>query len=163
MYTDPTDGHIVTGVQTIDGEVYAFGNDGVMLRNQYQRKSNGQWLYLDDNGKAVKGFITQNNQLKYFDANGEQVKDGIVTDPNTQLSYYFNGTEGAAVKNDYYYYQDNWYYADKNYQSVKGFVSIDGYLQHFDEATGIQTKQSNLDGSHGTNYSFDDKGNAVRI
>ena len=163
LYTDPTDGHIVTGVQTIDGEVYAFGNDGVMLRNQYQRKSSGQWLYLDDNGKAVKGFITQNNQLKYFDANGEQVKDGIVTDPNTQLSYYFNGTEGAAVKNDYYYYQDNWYYADKNYQSVKGFVSIDGYLQHFDEATGIQTKQSNLDGSHGTNYSFDDKGNAVRI
>ncbi|MBZ1514772.1 glycoside hydrolase family 70 protein [Leuconostoc mesenteroides] len=161
FYTSATDGRLVTGVQKINGITYAFDNTGNLITNQYYQLADGKYMLLDDSGRAKTGFVLQDGVLRYFDQNGEQVKDAIIVDPDTNLSYYFNATQGVAVKNDYFEYQGNWYLTDANYQLIKGFKAVDDSLQHFDEVTGVQTKDSALISAQGKVYQFDNNGNAV--
>ncbi|GMA70218.1 glucosyltransferase-S [Leuconostoc litchii] len=161
FYTDDANGYLVTGVQKINDTTYIFDQSGNLIKNQYYQLSNGKYVLLDNDGHVTTGFVKQNNELRYFDVNGEQVKDSVIVDPNTKLSYYFNATDGLAVKNDYFEYQGQWYLTDSNYQLIKGFKAVDGNLQHFDEVTGVQTKDSSLVSAQGKSYQFDNNGNAV--
>lgn len=161
VYTDVATGNLVTGIQKINGVNYIFNNVGILLSNEYYQLPDGKWSYADAKGQVVVGFIKVDGKLKYFDKNGEQVKGDVVVDPETGLNYYFESVNGSAVNNDYYYYQDNWYYADNNYQIVKGFIALNGQLQHFDENTGVQTKNDQAIIFSGKVYRFDNNGHLV--
>ena len=65
--------------------------------NQYYQLADGKYMLLDDSGRENRVCIAR-WCTKILDQNGEQVKDAIIVDPDTNLSYYFNATQGVAVK-----------------------------------------------------------------
>lgn len=97
-------------------------------------------------------------ELNYFDENGIQAKNTFVRDEAKNQVYYFSGTAGHLVRNDYFSEDlKHWYYADKDGVFVTGFNIIRGKLQYFDE-NGVQVKGAvvyNPRDKH--NYYFDEK------
>ncbi|MDN6899690.1 glycoside hydrolase family 70 protein [Oenococcus sicerae] len=134
-------GHIVTGFQTINGHLQYFDKiSGQMQVDQFAREDNGNWVYLNENGEAVQGLTLINGKLNFFNHDFTQVKNNFATDPKTGISYYFNGTSGKIVENDYFTNNGtDWYHADENGQKQTGFQTINGQVQYFDK-NGIQLK-----------------------
>ena len=159
------DGAAITSTEKdIDGTTYYFDGQGNMVTNQYY-SANGKWHYAGDKGQQTVGFVTIDGAIQYFDNNGIQVKNGFVKDEKTNKVYFFNGTEGVMVKNDYFSLDHKtWYYADKDGSFVTGFQIINGKLQYFDE-TGKQVKGAVITNpNNGKVYYFDgDLGNGTAV
>ena len=96
---------------------------------------------------------TINQDTLYFDDQNHQVKDDFVYDADGV--HYFNGTNGAEVKNDYAYHNGKLYYFDENGRMVTGLQTINGELRYFG-ADGSQLKggQATNQETHQT-YVFD--------
>ncbi|MHC8519548.1 N-acetylmuramoyl-L-alanine amidase family protein [Weissella confusa] len=131
---------------------YAAGN-GNMIKRQFILNTDGHWLYADQNGNLARGMTTINQDTLYFDDQNHQVKDDFVYDADGV--HYFNGTNGAEVKNDYAYHNGKWYYFDENGRMVTGLQTINGELRYFG-ADGSQLKggQATNQETHQT-YVFD--------
>ena len=131
---------------------YAAGN-GNMIKRQFILDTDGHWLYADQNGNLARGMTTINQDTLYFDDQNHQVKDDFVYDADGV--HYFNGTNGAEVKNDYAYHNGKWYYFDENGRMVTGLQTINGELRYFG-ADGSQLKggQATNQETHQT-YVFD--------
>jgi len=159
------DGQAITDVEkTIDGVQYYFTDDGTLVTNDYYNVD-GHWHYADTDGKMVTGLVTIDHMTQYFDENGNQVKNGFVKDNASGKAYFFNGTEGLLVENDYFSIDKvNWYYADATGSFVTGFHIINGQLQYFND-DGVQVKGAVVENpNNGKSYYFDaDLGNGTQI
>lgn len=160
---------ILTGLQTIDGKNYWFGNSGIMrtgVQNVSDGKGNSRICLFDDDGAMVLGLVERFGNLYYYDeTTGEKATGWKTINGKT---YYFSPAGGAAYKgkkriNNYNYYFDTdtaekktgliWY-KDRLYRFDEktkdgltyGLTKIDGELYYFNENNGAaKTGFLNLD------------------
>ena len=124
-----------------------------MSKSQFIVDTDGHCLYAEQNGNLARGRTTSNQDTLYVDDQNHQVKDDCVYDADGV--HYFNGTNGAEVKNDYAYHNGKLYYFDENGRMVTGLQTINGELRYFG-ADGSQLKggQATNQETHQT-YVFD--------
>ncbi|MBM7641982.1 glycoside hydrolase family 70 protein [Streptococcus loxodontisalivarius] len=167
-------GHMVTGLTTINGTVYYFLPNGKQLKNGVYTDENGNAYYFDENGKQVTGtgykqignswryfnngimatgLTNVNGDIQYFTAEGKQVKGDFATDASGQKRYY-DADSGNQVSNKFVMdTAGNWYYVDAQGNILTGLQTINGQKLYFDN-TGKQVKGQvvTIDGSQ---YYFD--------
>ena len=130
------DGKAVTGLQTINKQVLYFGQDGKQVKgqvvaladksiryfdansgemavNKFAEGAKNEWYYFDQDGKAVTGLQTINNQVLYFGQDGKQVKGQVVYVNGAER--YFDPKSGDMVRNKWIRLEDGtWMYFDRN-------------------------------------------------
>ena len=116
---------------------YYDANSGDMARNRFAEIEPGVWAYFNNDGVAVKGSQNINGQDLYFDQNGRQVK-GALTNVDGNLRYY-DVNSGDLYRNRFQEIGGSWYYFDGNGNAVKGMANINGQNLLFDN-NGKQIK-----------------------
>ncbi|WP_410503829.1 hypothetical protein [Leuconostoc falkenbergense] len=175
-------GELVTGAQSINGNVQYFAsngqqikgqivvtgnqksyydaNTGNLIKNDFLTPDQGKtWYYADQDGNLVTGVQNINGHNQYFDDNGIQIKDQIISNDGQQ--YYYQGGNGDLVTNRYISYNDSWYYADATGVLVTGQQIINGETQYF-RTDGRQVKGQIIADGDKQNYYDADSGNLVK-
>ena len=168
-------GHMLYGLQWIDGNVYYFdtGTGGIQ---KGQQKVNGHWYYFDDTtGIAKIGFVDIPSQDKrvYYNQDGTMLYGLQKIEGNY---YYFDYNSGGIQKgqqkvNGHWYYfddttgiakigfvdipsQDKRVYYNQDGTMLYGLQKIEGNYYYFDyNSGGIQKGQQKVNGHW---YYFDD-------
>lgn len=94
-FFDRTDGHMLTGAQTIDNAEYLFSAEGIRQSGMIAREDGSSYYYDPATGQMMHGFITVGDKTCYADEAGHIVT-GVYTIQNQP--YYFDET-GALVRN----------------------------------------------------------------
>lgn len=92
---------------------YFDANSGEMAVNKFAEGAKNEWYYFDQDGKAVTGLQTINNQVLYFGQDGKQVKGQVVYVNGAER--YFDPKSGDMVRNKWIRLEDGtWMYFDRN-------------------------------------------------
>jgi dextransucrase len=142
-------------VKNSDGSInYYTGLSGELLKNDFGELPDGTWVYLDNNGVAVTGKQEINGQKLYFRSNGIQVKGDIVKNSDGSINYY-TGLSGELLKNDFGELPDGtWVYLDNNGVAVTGKQEINGKKLYF-RSNGIQIKGKWVFEEDGSRHYYD--------
>ena len=151
------DGEKLTGIYTIDGNDYLFGNNGAMKKNhiaEYEGKS----YHADANGVITKNELFKSwGTIYYFGEDGAMVKDKCVTVDG--YTYYLQPGGGAA-KNQIVTFTDGSRYFDGDGHMVTGLMKRWGTVYYFEDNGVMATdKLVTVDGE---TYYISPKGYAVK-
>ena len=157
-YYKDASGKNLTGDQTIDGVRVSFKKDGKQikgpdlsgyggrLRRYFDDNSgqlqtnryleyNGNWYYLDDNGRPLTGEQNINGQEVYFNDNGTQVKGDFSgrEDMLTEHTVYYDLNSGARVRKEGIVQNKKGqiFYINADGSKYVGIHEIDGNLYYF--------------------------------
>lgn len=146
----------LTGPQTIDGkQVYFdkyegsqifdnFGDDGyfydqdgirVNLGTNRYVQVKGNWYYVGNDGKILKGEQTIDGAHVYFNYNGIQVKGDF-----DYYNQFHDKDSGNLVTNRFVTVKDKTYFIGSDSKAIKGATVIDNVEYFFDKETGAQVK-----------------------
>ena len=146
----------LTGPQTIDGkQVYFdtyegsqvfdnFADDGYFYDQDGNRVNlginryvqvKGNWYYVGEDGKILRGEQTIDGAHVYFEYGGKQVKGDF--DYNKQ---FHDKDSGNLVTNRFVTVKDKTYFIGGDSKAIKGATVIDNTEYFFDEKTGTQVK-----------------------
>ena len=146
----------LTGPQTIDGkQVYFdtyegsqvfdnFADDGYFYDQDGNRVNlginryvqvKGNWYYVGEDGKILRGEQTIDGAHVYFEYGGKQVKGDF--DYNKQ---FHDKDSGNLVTNRFVTVKDKTYFIGSDSKAIKGATVIDNTEYFFDEKTGAQVK-----------------------
>ena len=146
----------LTGPQTIDGkQVYFdtyegsqvfdnFADDGYFYDQDGNRVNlginryvqvKGNWYYVGEDGKILRGEQTIDGAHVYFEYEGKQVKGDF--DYNNQ---FHDKDSGNLVTNRFVTVNDKTYFIGGDSKAIKGATVIDNTEYFFDEKTGAQVK-----------------------
>ncbi len=87
-YLDPTDGHMVTGLATIDKDTYYFNEQGFVQTGWVELNGLTYMFNPNDNGKLYKGWWNDATGVYYLDPTDAHRVSGLV--PIDGSVYYFN-------------------------------------------------------------------------
>jgi glucan-binding YG repeat protein len=152
-------GHMLTGLQTINGKRYDLrtehdGSYGAMKTGW--QKVNGSWYYFNGGGDAATGWFKSGAGNWFYFNNDGSAKTGWFKS-NAGLWYYFDQNNAWALKG-WQYINSHWYYFDpSNTWADTGWQKINGKWYYMDPTnawmlTGSQqingkTYKFNSDGS----------------
>lgn len=144
------DGQRLTGIQTVDGVDYLFGEDGVMTTGWGIDPKTGSWCYADVDGALRTGWLQKNGSWYLLGADhlmltGWQQEGGFTYylaksgAMQTQWAlvdggWYWLGSSGA-LHSGWAWLGNNWYYLDpaQNGRAVTdGVAQVDGIWYAFD-------------------------------
>lgn len=126
-YYDNSD--FLTGTQAIDGKLYTFDENGVLLGNGKVQNIDNEFYYIDVEGLIVTGWQTVEGSRYYFrPETGCAVKDTISTIEG--LRYIFDNS-GQLLINNWYRKNRLYYYGDGDGHPLEGYHVIDGYSYYF--------------------------------
>lgn len=146
----------LTGPQTIDGkQVYFdkyegsqifdnFGDDGYFYDQDGNRVNlgtnryvqvKGNWYYVGNDGKILKGEQTIDGAHVYFNYNGIQVKGDF-----DYKNQFHDKDSGNLVTNRFVTVKDKTYFIGADSKAIKGATVIDNVEYFFDKETGSQVK-----------------------
>ena len=146
----------LTGPQTIDGkQVYFdkyegsqifdnFGDDGYFYNQDGNRVNlginryvqvKGNWYYVGEDGKILRGEQTIDGAHVYFNYNGIQVKGDF-----DYYNQFHDKDSGNLVTNRFVTVKDKTYFIGADSKAIKGATVIDNTEYFFDEKTGAQVK-----------------------
>lgn len=144
------DGQRLTGIQTVDGVDYLFGEDGVMTTGWGIDPKTGSWCYADVDGALRTGWLQKNGSWYLLGADhlmltGWQQEGGFTYylaksgAMQTQWAlvdggWYWLGSSGA-LHTGWAWLGGNWYYLDpaQNGRAVTdGVAQVDGIWYAFD-------------------------------
>lgn len=146
----------LTGPQTIDGkQVYFdtyegsqvfdnFADDGYFYDQDGNRVNlginryvqvKGNWYYVGEDGKILRGEQTIDGAHVYFEYGGKQVKGDF--DYNNQ---FHDKDSGNLVTNRFVTVNDKTYFIGGDSKAIKGATVIDNTEYFFDKKTGAQVK-----------------------
>lgn len=146
----------LTGPQTIDGkQVYFdkyegsqifdnFGDDGYFYDQDGNRVNlgtnryvqvKGNWYYVGNDGKILKGEQTIDGAHVYFNYNGIQVKGDF-----DYKNQFHDKDSGNLVTNRFVTVKDKTYFIGADSKAIKGATVIDNVEYFFDKETGAQVK-----------------------
>ncbi|WP_267202224.1 GH25 family lysozyme [Limosilactobacillus kribbianus] len=177
-------GHMLTGLQTINGKIYDLqtehdGNFGAMKTGWQKingswyyfngggdaatgwfKSGAGNWYYFDNNGQALTGWRNINNRWYYFDPNNAWALRGWQYMDNNWL--YFDPTNAWQYKG-WTKVGSQWFYFDNNGHMLNGLQTINGKLyylnsNHDGSFGAMKTGWQKIDGSW---YYFDGNGQAM--
>ena len=154
------DGVAVTGIQTVNGKVLYFEEDGAQVKNKlvdingkkyfflpdsgemavlrFQTTGNNDWYYFGADGVAVTGIQTINGQTLHFDKDGVQSKGKTVE--SAEGLRYFDANSGQMAVNRFIQTGSNkWAYFNNQGLAATGWLEVDGAVYYF-HADGRQAK-----------------------
>ena len=139
---------------TINGSDYLFGPSGYMATG-FLKRANGDWVYADQDGAFVGGWVRDGGQWYYLDPSSKVMKTGWVADGGSW--YYLTGSGAMAIGwvND----GGTWYYLNASGKMATGWVKDRGSWYYLSPSGAMVT------GAHvinGRTYVFDDSGAWVR-
>ena len=90
-----TDGtsYLKDGWFTINGSDYLFGPSGYMVTG-FLKRANGDWVYADQDGAFVGGWVRDGGSWYYLDPSSKVMKTGWVADGG---SWYYLSPSGAML------------------------------------------------------------------
>lgn len=170
-------GYMYTGAcnvfddDTNDSKMYFFDKNGAMVKSsgwfqdfyidEVNKVTYTQWYYLNK-GEALEGWKNINGKWYFFnlDRNGAMAQ-GVVTDSNTDKTYYFNEDGSMTTKSgwvrDFYcdyddgkfvYDTDDWYYTNTDGTVKTGWLKIGSQQYYLDPKHGgrMVTGSMTMDG-----------------
>ena len=146
--------YLTGGWYTINGRDYMFGPSGYMATG-FLKRTNGDWVYADQDGALVSGWVRDGGQWYYLDPTSKAMVTGWVADGGSW--YYLTGSGAMAIGwvND----GGTWYYLNASGKMVTGWVKDRGTWYYLSPSGAMVT------GTHvinGRTYVFDDSGAWVR-
>ena len=135
---------------TINGSDYLFGPSGYMATG-FLKRANGDWVYADQDGAFVGGWVRDGGQWYYLDPSSKVMKTGWLADGG---SWYYLTASGAMVTgwvND----GGTWYYLNASGKMATGWVNDGGAWYYLGPDGAMFT------GTHvinGRTYVFDTSG-----
>ena len=139
---------------TINGSDYLFGPSGYMATG-FLKRANGDWVYADQDGALVSGWVRDGGQWYYLDPSSKVMKTGWVADGGSW--YYLTGSGAMAIGwvND----GGTWYYLNASGKMATGWVKDRGTWYYLSPSGAMVTGTQVI---NGRTYVFDDSGAWVR-
>ena len=113
--------YLKDGWFTINGRDYQFGPSGYMATG-FLKRANGDWVYTDQDGALVSGWVRDGGQWYYLDPSSKVMKTGWLADGGSW--YYLTGSGAMAIGwvND----GGSWYYLNASGKMVTGWLNVGG-------------------------------------
>ena len=138
------------GWYTINGSDYLFGPSGYMATG-FLKRANGDWVYADQDGAFVGGWVKDGGQWYYLDPSSKVMKTGWVADGGSW--YYLTGSGAMAIGwvND----GGTWYYLNASGKMVTGWLNVGGSWYYLSPSGAMLTGTQVI---NGRTYVFDANG-----
>ena len=146
--------YLTGGWYTINGRDYMFGPSGYMATG-FLKRTNGDWVYADQDGALVSGWVRDGGQWYYLDPTSKAMVTGWVADGGSW--YYLTGSGAMAIGwvND----GGTWYYLNASGKMATGWVKDRGTWYYLSPSGAMVTGTQVI---NGRTYVFDDSGAWVR-
>ena len=142
------------GWYTINGSDYLFGPSGYMATG-FLKRADGQWVYANESGALVGGWVRDGGQWYYLDPATRVMKTGWVADGGSW--YYLTDTGAMATGwvND----GGSWYYLNASGKMATGWLNVGGSWYYLSPSGAMLTGTQVI---NGRTYVFDANGVWVR-
>ncbi len=136
LYYFSDKGELRSGRVTIDGSVYCFGDDNKALSGWYTYSDGSVYYFDKTTHKALTGkqYIKESGANYYFDDKGV-LRTGLITDKSDTFGF---DAEGQPIVGWYNNGGDVYYFSDA-FGAYKGLKTIGGKLYDFSDAGILQT------------------------
>ena len=138
------------GWYTINGSDYLFGPSGYMATG-FLKRANGDWVYADQDGAFVGGWVKDGGQWYYLDPSSKVMKTGWVADGGSW--YYLTGSGAMAIGwvND----GGTWYFLNASGKMATGWLKDRGSWYYLSPSGAMLTGTQVI---NGRTYVFDTSG-----
>ena len=135
---------------TINGSDYLFGPSGYMATG-FLKRANGDWVYADQDGAFVGGWVKDGGQWYYLDPSSKVMKTGWVADGGSW--YYLTGSGAMAIGwvND----GGTWYFLNASGKMATGWLNVGGSWYYLSPSGAMLTGTQVI---NGRTYVFDANG-----
>ena len=142
--------YLKNGWYTINGSEYLFGPSGYMATG-FLKRANGDWVYADQDGAFVGGWVRDGGQWYYLDPSSKVMKTGWVADGGSW--YYLTGSGAMAIGwvND----GGTWYFLNASGKMVTGWLNVGGSWYYLSPSGAMLTGTQVI---NGRTYVFDANG-----
>ncbi len=142
--------YLKDGWFTINGRDYQFGPSGYMATG-FLKRANGDWVYADQDGAFVGGWVRDGGQWYYLDPSSKVMKTGWLADGGSW--YYLTGSGAMAIGwvND----GGSWYYLNASGKMVTGWLNVGGAWYYLGPDGAMLTGTQVI---NGRTYVFDANG-----
>ena len=106
---------------TINGRDYQFGPSGYMATG-FLKRANGDWVYADQDGAFVGGWVRDGGQWYYLDPSSKVMKTGWLADGGSWYYLTASGAMATGWVND----GGTWYYLNASGKMVTGWLNVGG-------------------------------------
>ena len=113
--------YLKDGWFTINGRDYQFGPSGYMATG-FLKRANGDWVYADQDGAFVGGWVRDGGQWYYLDPSSKVMKTGWLADGGSWYYLTGNGAMATGWVND----GGTWYYLNASGKMVTGWLNVGG-------------------------------------
>ena len=138
------------GWYTINGSDYLFGPSGYMATG-FLKRADGQWVYADDSGALVGGWVRDGGSWYYLDPATKVMKTGWVADGG---SWYYL-TASGAMATGWVQVDGSWYYLNASGQMATGWLNVGGSWYYLSPSGAMLTGTQVI---NGRTYVFDANG-----
>ena len=139
---------------TINGRDYQFGPSGYMATG-FLKRANGDWVYADQDGALVSGWVRDGGQWYYLDPSSKVMKTGWLADGGSWYYLTASGAMATGWVND----GGTWYYLNASGKMATGWVKDRGSWYYLSPSGAMLTGTQVI---NGRTYVFDDSGAWVR-
>ena len=142
--------YLKNGWYTINGSDYLFGPSGYMATG-FLKRANGDWVYADQDGAFVGGWVKEGGQWYYLDPSSKVMKTGWVADGGSW--YYLTGSGAMAIGwvND----GGTWYFLNASGKMATGWLNVGGSWYYLSPSGAMLTGTQVI---NGRTYVFDTSG-----
>ena len=142
--------YLKDGWFTINGRDYQFGPSGYMATG-FLKRANGDWVYADQDGALVSGWVRDGGQWYYLDPATKVMATGWVADGGSW--YYLTGSGAMAIGwvND----GGSWYYLNASGKMATGWLNLGGAWYYLSPSGAMLTGTQVI---NGRTYVFDANG-----
>ena len=113
--------YLKDGWFTINGRDYLFGPSGYMATG-FLKRANGDWVYADQDGALVGGWVRDGGQWYYLDPSSKVMKTGWLADGGSWYYLTASGAMAVGWVND----GGTWYYLNASGKMVTGWLNVGG-------------------------------------
>ena len=142
--------YLKDGWFTINGRDYQFGPSGYMATG-FLKRANGDWVYADQDGALVSGWVRDGGQWYYLDPSSKVMKTGWLADGGSWYYLTGNGAMATGWVND----GGTWYYLNASGKMVTGWLNVGGAWYYLSPSGAMLTGTQVI---NGRTYVFDANG-----
>ena len=134
----------------INGHDYLFGPSGYMATG-FLKRANGDWVYTDQDGAFVGGWVRDGGSWYYLDPSSKVMKTGWVADGGSWYYLTASGAMATGWVND----GGSWYYLNASGRMATGWLNVGGSWYYLSPSGAMVTGTQVI---NGRTYVFDTSG-----
>ena len=142
--------YLKDGWFTINGRDYQFGPSGYMATG-FLKRANGDWVYADQDGAFVGGWVRDGGQWYYLDPSSKVMKTGWLADGGSWYYLTASGAMATGWVND----GGTWYYLNASGKMATGWLNLGGAWYYLSPSGAMLTGTQVI---NGRTYVFDANG-----